>query len=944
MAESLSTARVDIVVTTEQMDAAIAAGRAKFQAFSQEGQKAFEGMTAAQRRSAESLVKQAALIGKSREEAILYNAAWKGFPTAVLDDIKNKLLQAAAAQKTVNAGQAEFERRLASNFVGGSKAFAGTQKSARELQFALRSLPAQITDIFVSLQAGQNPMNVLLQQGGQLRDIFGGIRPAVAALGQAVLGLINPFTLAAAAIGLVTVAAAKAEGRVEALSKALILSGGDAQATTDQLQAMAAQLDDSTEATAGAASEALAKVAATGQFTTEQYKLVAEAALRLEDATGRSLDTTIAEFARLGKEPVEGIIRLNDAIGDGTNVVRFLTEETVAQIRALEDQGESAKAAELAITAYADAINSRAPDVVSNLGAFSLALRAIKKDSAEIFDGLVNFIGLTDRVRAKILKLSAGLSGFTVQSWVLQRLGEGFQAQADAAALSSGPQNRRRGGSPLFDSAADKARTEAEQKYQRLIREDRTEEIKLEDRIKEIRAVGARAGKKDAELDKAEAAARAAFARKHKGGRGARGLENAEARASLDAIRNELTLEINALDNAKRLLEARFNAGQIDSAQYYRELRQNAEQSTQAQLTAIDQQIAAIQKRALAGKDEVNAEREIADLKAKAAQIQADAATDAELLNIREAESIEDKTEAVREYIRALQLENQSIQDGIDDRLLQLQLGQREYEVRSQINQVLRDQARAQEELNNQLAKGPTGGGIDKEQYDQQLAALNKYYAERLATIRSATTEEAAIRADATNGARRALQDFFAEADDVAQQTYDIFSNAIDGLTQVLTDFFTKGTADWKGFLNNIAAEITAFIIKQQLSKWLQGLFSNSSNSLVSLGDFFGPNAKGNVFAGGQQVQAFAHGGVVNGPTIFPMKRGFGLMGEAGAEAIMPLKRTSDGKLGVEASGAMGGAIYQTINVLPGATRETSEQAARMTGRESARAMSRTGR
>lgn len=60
------------------------------------------------------------------------------------------------------------------------------------------------------------------------------------------------------------------------------------------------------------------------------------------------------------------------------------------------------------------------------------------------------------------------------------------------------------------------------------------------------------------------------------------------------------------------------------------------------------------------------------------------------------------------------------------------------------------------------------------------------------------------------------------------------------------------------------------------------------------------PNAKGNVFSGGE-IQAFANGGVVNGPTLFPMAKGMGLMGEAGPEAIMPLSRGADGKLGVKA-------------------------------------------
>jgi len=61
--------------------------------------------------------------------------------------------------------------------------------------------------------------------------------------------------------------------------------------------------------------------------------------------------------------------------------------------------------------------------------------------------------------------------------------------------------------------------------------------------------------------------------------------------------------------------------------------------------------------------------------------------------------------------------------------------------------------------------------------------------------------------------------------------------------------------------------------------------------------------ADGGAWSGGRQIQAYADGGVVGGPTMFPMSGGkTGLMGEAGPEAIMPLKRGKNGKLGVETS------------------------------------------
>ncbi|MEM8728396.1 MAG: phage tail tape measure protein [Pseudomonadota bacterium] len=87
------------------------------------------------------------------------------------------------------------------------------------------------------------------------------------------------------------------------------------------------------------------------------------------------------------------------------------------------------------------------------------------------------------------------------------------------------------------------------------------------------------------------------------------------------------------------------------------------------------------------------------------------------------------------------------------------------------------------------------------------------------------------------------------------------------------------------------------------------GLLASGVNGLVNAAL---PFANGGAFAGGR-VTAFANGGVVSGPTGFPMRGGMGLMGEAGPEAIMPLARGPDGKLGVR--GAGGGAVNVVVNI-----------------------------
>src|SRR5690606_23924897 len=97
----------------------------------------------------------------------------------------------------------------------GAAQLGKATKSARELEYVSRQLPMQFTDIFTSLATGQRPLNVFLQQGGQLKDLFGGVGPAFRAMGGYLLGLINPLTVGAATVG--ALAVAWKQGRDEAL-------------------------------------------------------------------------------------------------------------------------------------------------------------------------------------------------------------------------------------------------------------------------------------------------------------------------------------------------------------------------------------------------------------------------------------------------------------------------------------------------------------------------------------------------------------------------------------------------------------------------------------------------------------------------------------------------------------------------------------------------------
>jgi lambda family phage tail tape measure protein len=103
----------------------------------------------------------------------------------------------------------------------------------------------------------------------------------------------------------------------------------------------------------------------------------------------------------------------------------------------------------------------------------------------------------------------------------------------------------------------------------------------------------------------------------------------------------------------------------------------------------------------------------------------------------------------------------------------------------------------------------------------------------------------------------------------------------------------------------------------------------------------FIPSANGNVFPAGAGISAYS-GQIVSQPTLFPFANGVGLMGEAGAEAIMPLKRGADGKLGVQASGGAT-TINNNFHITGAADPRTQAQIAQQAGAAAARAMRRNG-
>ena len=191
-----------------------------------------------------------------------------------------------------------------------------------------------------------------------------------------------------------------------------------------------------------------------------------------------------------------------------------------------------------------------------------------------------------------------------------------------------------------------------------------------------------------------------------------------------------------------------------------------------------------------------------------------------------------------------------------------------------------------------------------EEAYDSLIASLDPVVAatqnfeEAQETINAAMKVGHATAADAAVAyalARERFDEAVASADKGAS-VWDNFKET--GASAI--DKLIEGTMSLKDAVTSLIKEMVIAIAKKALlGSGAGGSASDSLGSIIMSSFGF---ADGAAFSGGR-VTAFAAGGVVNGPTMFPMRGGTGLMGEAGPEAIMPLTRTSNGKLGVQASG-----------------------------------------
>ena len=343
---------------------------------------------------------QDALIGQLERQVATIGAK---SPLEAIQLDANRLGVGAQAEKLIQQIQS------------ASGSMRDARVNANQLRQAYAQLPAQITDVATSLASGAPAWLVLVQQGGQIKDSFGGVGNAIRAL----LGLLTPMRVAiGGAVGAVTaLAAAYAIGSKEQqeFSKSLILTGNAAGTTAGRMADLARSISSGTQ---GAAAGVIAQLAASGRVGASQFEAITDAALRMERAGGQALEKTIEQFVALGKDPLSAV----KALDAETN---FLTGSVYAQIQALVNQGREAEAAALAQQTYADAMKSRAGELETQLGTIEKAWRAVKEGAKSAWDAMLN-VGRTDSLSQQVAAIDRTIEA--IQSAQYVEGGEGAEA------------------------------------------------------------------------------------------------------------------------------------------------------------------------------------------------------------------------------------------------------------------------------------------------------------------------------------------------------------------------------------------------------------------------------------------------------------------------------------------------------------------------------------
>jgi lambda family phage tail tape measure protein len=685
-------------------------------------------------------------------------------------------------------------------------------QSAKAYAAGLRNVPAQFTDIITSIQGGQAPLTVFLQQGGQLKDMFGGAGPAAKALGGYVIGLVNPLTVAAAAVAVLALAYKQGSDEATAYTTALAMTGNTAGTSADRLGSLAQQVALS-GGTVGKASAVLTQLASSTRIPVAAFEGIAEAAVKYESATSQAADETVKNFEKIAKDPTAAILQLNES----TN---FLTATTYENIKSLQEQGKTQEAAAVATAAYEDGLNRTSAAVKNNLGTLESSWNAVKAAAKGAWDAALN-VGRTDTLDQQIAALDKQLNAISSAKKLNKSDGFGnltpddsFREQAlqrektdklvqkseqDRRDAAKGFAQQQQQQSVADQIALDKIHKETETKADQRARELGEYRLLVERRVAQARSTG----------DKGL-------------------LISAEQQAKDIANINDKYKD-SAVKKAPQYREDAGTKALDDARQQYAVL--------QRQGSLIGDQTAASQNLGAEAKKLVEWEQQLADIKGKktltadqksllasqdliTAQLKRNAAQEAGNVLAEKALDTKRKLSAFDENLKS---QLSSAQLGLDNNLAGSGLGDVQ-------KQRLQEQRGIQQSYQSQLDKLTSDynkSGKDQfstELYDKETDSLRAALDQRLTMQHKYYEDVDAAQADWSKGASSAYEDYLQSAKDVAGQTKSLFGAAFSGMEDAVTNFVVTGKASFGDFAKSVLADLARIAIRQGESQLLSSV------------------------------------------------------------------------------------------------------------------------
>ncbi|MEQ4627474.1 phage tail tape measure protein [Providencia manganoxydans] len=752
---------------------------------------------------------------------------------------RTEMLRLQAAQLGVSSSADIYIRKLEKQ----NSVMKGVTLTSGQYRQAMRQLPMQMTDIVTSLASGMPPWLVAVQQGGQIKDSFGGFGNSL----KAITPLITPWKVAmfagAGALTAFGVAAYQGSKELTEYNKQLILTGNYAAKTQGELNALAKSLSGD-GITQYKMADTLAQVVGSGSFTGSQVDMVAGVAAKMEKATGQSIDETIKQFQRLKDQPVQAVMELDKSL-------HFLTATQLEQITTLEEQGRSSDAAKLAMESYANSMRERASDITESLGFLESAWAGVKEMATSAWDAMLD-VGRQKTLDQQINEIEQKLVDFQINP------------------ASKGLYFHETG------KTADDLRHELgllkEQKFQQDIKSSREKADNREEERKKRQITADLALKK--QYESAE--------EKHQ--------------SKLEKIRNDEYASQAAKDEAIKREKERYQK-ELDrktpkGKAYKPDMGTRHDESAQAEVTSLQAQLRLLEQHSSAT-DFLSQQRKNLQLELAKFEV-LEEARKTRKLSLDEQSLLKNK-----ESILANKKQLADLGDKIakQEHLNKLQ---------DQADKYVKQQEARQKAIADSLGKSTI-----ELQRALEMEQLRSVYGDtpqwgKVKSAKQATFDkEDAAKTDWVSGASTAWGNYRDAALDANAQIQNVTSATLNGFSSQLAETLTGGEANFKDFTRSILKMLAEIAIKMTIVKGFEAFGFGSVT----------PNANGGVY-NTPGLSAYS-GQIVSKPTLFPFARGAGLMGEAGPEAILPLRRGIDGKLGVIAANMKqnSGDFYQTNHV-----------------------------